>query len=85
LANRGFALFTVAYPPNPLDDLLDHIEIMSPGCHYLLIGSTGEGSHVVVGRGGKIVHNPAWIGTSLKEPLQIGDQSGWLVWVIARG
>lgn len=82
LAPQGLSVFITNYPPEPLDDLLAMMQESNPDCHYILFGNTAEGmAHCVVGKGGKIVHNPAWVGCSIVGPLSEG---AWSVWVIAR-
>lgn len=96
LATQGLAPFAVGYPSkalicercdNVLDDganLSDILKFMGEhhsGIHYMLYGGTGDGDHVVVCRGGKIVHNPAWYGCSIIEPASVGH---WQIVVLVR-
>lgn len=73
--------FVTNYPPEPLNDLLLIMGEANPDTVYMLFGSVGEGDHVVICEGGKIIHNPAWIGCSLVGP---GSHGFWQVMVIAR-
>lgn len=81
LYEQELTAFTVQYPPEPLDDLLDMMGTVNPAAVYLLTGGTGEGDHVVVCRGGKIIHNPAWVGCSLIQP---GSAGCWQITVFSR-
>lgn len=82
LAGRGLAPFVTGLPPDPLSEILEHMGEFNPGVPYMLYGSTADGGdHVVVGIGGKIVHNPAWYGCSITGPSSAGH---WQVVVLCR-
>lgn len=55
-----------------LAELLHHMETSNPNAHYMLFGSTRDGGHVVIARGGEIVHNPAWDGARIVGPQPDG-------------
>lgn len=81
LGERGLAPFTVMLPGEPLDAILEHMGSLNPASTYLLFGGTGDGDHVVVCQGGRIVWNPAWYGGHLVQPAS-GDI--WQVMVLGR-
>lgn len=82
LAGHGHALFQAHYPGSVArDELFAMMEVVNPGVHYILCGSVGLGDHCVVCRGGKIVHNPAWLAMDIIGPCSYG---AWSVMVIAR-
>lgn len=81
LRERGLAPFVTGYPPDPLAEVLGYMNTVNPHVPYMLFGGTGDGDHVVVCIGGKIVHNPAWYGCSIIEPPSIGH---WQVVVLVR-
>jgi hypothetical protein len=52
-----------------LDELMDHMGLVNPFTHYILLGTTETGgSHAVVCRGDRIVHNPAF-GENIVGPI----------------
>jgi hypothetical protein len=82
LAGRGLAPYVSALPPDPLADILDHMGQYNPTVPYMLYGSTSDGGdHVVVCRGGEIVHNPAWYGCRIVGPASVGH---WQIVVLVR-
>lgn len=82
LKPHGLAPFVMRLPPDPLADVLAFLGEDHPEVHYMLFGVTVEGGdHVVIAKGGKIVHNPAWFGCSIVAPASIGF---WQVVVLVR-
>jgi hypothetical protein len=82
LAGRGLAPCAIGFPPDPLSEILDHMGQYNPNVPYLLYGSTSDGGdHVVVGQGGKIVHNPSWYGCHVVGPSSAGH---WQIVVLCR-
>jgi len=89
LVPRGLTVACFAFPGAiALPDLLEYMETMNPTVTWLLFGSTAlgpgkgaGGDHVNVCQGGKVVHDPAWIPTSIKSPTSDGI---WQVWVVSR-
>jgi hypothetical protein len=82
LRPQGFVPFWSAFDGSiPLEQILASMQIQNPDVYYMLNGAQAcGGSHVVVCRGDRIVHDPAWI----KSPI-IGPVDGWyVVMVIAR-
>ncbi|RUW55633.1 hypothetical protein EOA32_01030 [Mesorhizobium sp. M1A.F.Ca.ET.072.01.1.1] len=81
LATRGLVPFYAYYNGNdPLETVLEHMNTVNPGVHYMLYGNTGESDHVVVCCGNKIVHDPAWVPTDFVAANSTGY---WSVMVIA--
>ena len=77
-----------AMPDEPLDAVLHWMETENPDTTWLLFGSTARpgspdsgGDHVVVCQGGEVVHDPAWIPTSIK---QVGSCGYWEIWVVSK-
>lgn len=82
LRPNGHTIFITQYPPVPLDELLTVQATVNPDAVYLLFGGVdGGGDHVVVCRGGAVVHNPAWYHCSIVQPASHGM---WQVLVVAR-
>lgn len=89
LGRRNLTIATFAFPGDmPLSDVLDWMGQANPTVTWLLFGSTahpdmlhGGGDHVVVCQGGEIVHDPAWVRSSIKSATSAGI---WQIWVIAR-
>lgn len=82
LDGRGLCSFITGYDDvGGLGHVLQHMEIMNPDCYYMLFGQTAETGHVVVCKGGKVVHNPAWFPAPLVKPTESGY---WVVMVLAR-
>lgn len=88
LADYGLTIATFAFPGSePLASLMEWMEGMNPTVTWLLFGSTnvsGDGLHVNVCQGGRVVHDPAWIPSSIKAPYVEGDESVWQIWVVSR-
>lgn len=81
LAGRNLAPFFVYFNgSDPLETVLEHMTVANPEAHYILYGNSGEGDHVVVCQGGKVVHDPAWIADGIAGPNSNGF---WVVMVIA--
>lgn len=79
---RGLAPYLAAYPATSLSELLDMQRTLNPDSVYVLFGGTSDGTdHCVVCRGGEVVHNPAWYGSSLVGPTSAG---WWQVLVMGR-
>lgn len=72
LKGRGLAPFITGYGDCSISQLLEDMEDRHPDVHYMLFGGTGEGDHVVIAKGGAIVHNPAWVGCRLIGPGSTG-------------
>lgn len=89
LADRGLTIAAFAFPGSEtLSDVLEYMGEMNPGVTWLLFGSTarpGEpctgGDHVNVCQGGAVVHDPAWVPSSIKSPTSEGV---WQIWVVSR-
>lgn len=81
LLQFGYAPHVVPYPPTGLDEFLQGMATNNPTGYYILLGNTGEGDHAVVGEGGAIVHNPAWVGGDIIEPH---SQGLWVTILIVR-
>jgi len=71
-----------------VEGVLDWMGANNPDSTWLLFGSTaryGEpssgGDHVVVCQGGSVVHDPAWVPTSIK---RVGSCGYWEIWVVSR-
>ncbi len=64
-----------------LENVLSGMGELNPDVHYMLQGRTSEADHVVICKGGEVVHNPMWY----KKPL-IGPDSGgnWVIMAIVR-
>lgn len=73
--------FLIQFPPVSRAELFEVMQRDNPEAVYLLEGITSDGGgHIVVCRGNKVIHNPAWFGCHITEP----GPSGWVAWVIAR-
>jgi len=89
LGDRGLTVACFAFPGDlALSEVLEYMGQTNPTVTWLLFGSTGHpdmigsgGDHVNVCQGGKIVHDPAWVPTSIKSPTSAGV---WQVWVVSR-
>ena len=89
LGERGLTVACFAFPGSEsLSDVLEFMDRMNPTVTWLLFGSTTHpdvrepaSDHVNVCQGGRVVHDPAWIPTSIKSPTSGGV---WQIWVIAR-
>ena len=83
LAFYGLAPFWVHYDgAMPIGELLDMIGSQNPQSVYLLFGRTeSETDHVVVCRGGAVVHDPAWYKSRMIGP---GSHGCWSVVVLGR-
>lgn len=91
LASRGFTVACFALPGSePLADVLVYMEEMNPTVTWLLFGSTAPlgtpptNLHVSVCQGGRVVHDPSWVPTSIKQPYTEGGESIWQIWVVSR-
>ena len=70
-----------------LSDVMEWMGTMNPTVTSLLFGRTSEtdqAMHVNVCVGGEVVHDPAWVPTSIKAPYREDGQSVWQIWVITR-
>ena len=82
LSAQGLASFFVVLDGSASrDDLLEHVGTMNPDAYYMLFGQNSEGDHVVVCKGSRVVHNPAWIPQPITRPSSNGF---WGVMVLAR-
>ena len=81
LAERGYALFHTRYDPHaPLEGMLEYMGKLNGGLHYILYCKTStDATHVVVCKGDKIVHDPAWYPHKIIGPP---DTDGWQIDVI---
>lgn len=80
LSPQGETIFISQYPAVARDEMLQMMQENNPDSVYLLFGFTSGGTgHVVVCRGGEVVHNPAWHGGAL-----VDGGPGWIVWVVGR-
>ena len=71
---------------NTLEGVLDWMGKQNPDTTWMLFGSTApEGrsgeDHVVVCQGGSVVHDPAWVPSSIKG---VGSCGYWEVWVVSK-
>lgn len=67
-------LFLTYFPASAqLSEIREHMAINNPGVYYMLFSE----NHVVICKGGKIVHDPAWYKTSLVQPTE-----AWAVGVL---
>ena len=82
LDDQGLSPFFTSFDGgHPLDDVLAIQAAQNPGVHYLLFGRTEGGDHVVVCKGDKVAHNPAWYPTPI---VAAGTHGFWTIMVIAR-
>lgn len=89
LSGRGLTIAGFVFPGSEsLPDLLGWMGENNPTVTWLLFGSTRHpdgsghgGDHVVVCRGGEVVHDPQWIPNRIKSPHSTGH---WFIWVVAR-
>ena len=83
LAPIGLAPFVIHYPGAlNRDELFALLGEVNPAGHYMLFGSFPQGGdHVIVCKGGEVVHDPAWAHAPLINP---GSNGYWTVMVLAR-
>ena len=83
LAPLGYQPFVTHYPPDlTRDDILNVQGEVNPDAYYILFGAHEHGGdHVVVCKGGKIVHDPSWYHAALIGPASYGC---WSIMVIVR-
>lgn len=81
LGMYGLTAFFVGYPPDPIEDVFKSMQDVNSETTYLLFGRTNHGDHVVVCKGGEIIHDPSWIKSPLIGPLSVGM---WQVMVLAK-
>lgn len=83
LAKYGYApVFIGLDGTETVEEILQSMLEINKDCHYILWGSTQSEDHAVVCYNGKIVHDPAWIGSSIIGPLK---SSGiYVITVIAK-
>ena len=88
LKSRSLTIATFAYPGDePVADVLEYMSRSNPDAIWMLFGSTSDDQtdmHVNVCRGGKVVHDPAWVPTSIKQPYREGGDSVWQIWLVSR-
>lgn len=59
LSQNGIELFTLPLKDISFHDLMKTMENFNKSCTYLLIGKSPRGhNHIVICRGGKIIHDP---------------------------
>lgn len=81
---QGYSFTGFAMPGDvAVSDVLAWMGEQNPETTWLLMGSTGAdgGDHVNVCQGGRVVHDPAWIPTSIKT---VGSSGFWEIWVVSR-
>lgn len=83
LRSLGFAPFWSNYDGSAsVESVLEHQALQNPDATYLLFGRTAsEGDHVIVCRGGSVIHDPAWYRSPMTGP---GSHGFWTVMVIAK-
>lgn len=71
-----------------VEGVLDWMGANNPDTTWMLFGSTARigtplsgGDHVVVCQGGSVVHDPAWVPSSIK---RVGTCGYWEIWVVSR-
>ena len=88
LGERGLTIAHFGFPGSmPLSDVMDFMGQMNPGVTWLLFGdtgTTGDGLHVNVCQGGSVVHDPAWIPSSIKHPFVQDGEAVWQIWLVVR-
>lgn len=68
-----------------LDDVLSLMGLINPRTHYMLIGTTSTGGvHMVVCRGGVVVHNPDHCNWSIVGPVTDDSSTIWPIHVVAK-
>lgn len=72
LLTQGMRVFTTPYHgETPLHEMLKAIGHYNPDCYYLLTGQSPRNvNHVVVCRGGRIIHDPHFDGGFITGPAQ---------------
>src|SRR5688572_6272345 len=81
LVQRGYAPFFAHYDGSfTLAELLHTLGAVNPNAYYILFGNTENGAHAVVGKGGQIVHNPAWVNVPI---VKAPDNGFWTVCVLS--
>lgn len=80
LAPEGYAPFFSHYEgAATFETIMSIMAGNNPASVYILFGATNHGDHVVVCRGGGIVHDPNWI----RSPMtQCGSHGYWTAMVI---
>ncbi|MDE2441810.1 MAG: hypothetical protein KGP14_12370 [Betaproteobacteria bacterium] len=59
LASKGKQIFSVPFAADRLDILLDSLGHQNPDAIYMLSGESSRGvNHVVICRGGEVIHDP---------------------------
>jgi hypothetical protein len=87
LGLRGFTVTGFAMPADPLESVMEWMGENNPDTTWMLFGSTARagqpvgGDHVVVCQGGAVVHDPAWVPSSIK---QVGSCGYWEIWVVSK-
>lgn len=81
LGAKGLVLFSMPFQSCPLDDLLRSMSVNNENVIYMLSGTTPRGvNHVVVCKGGKIIHDPHPSDDLLSGPC---DDGYWWIDVVA--
>lgn len=83
LADHKLAPFWINFDGAiPREDLLSMLHQLNPESIFMLYGSFEHGGdHVLVCRGGEIVHDPAWYRSPMTKP---GSHGTWTVCVLGR-
>lgn len=83
LGKEGYAPFWCHYDPDyTLAELMEMQSAQNHNTVYMLFGLTSDDEpHVVVCKGGYVVHNPSWYPNPLVAP---GRHGAWSVMVIAK-
>lgn len=82
IENHNLVLFSVYYDAGwSVDDVLEFMEQHNPDTPYILGGmSPADVEHVVIGRGGKLIHDP---GMGESEPEITGPNRDGQIWIFA--
>lgn len=87
LGLRGLTITAFALDGSEsVQGVLDWMGENNPDTTWMLFGSTtrapaAPADHVVVCQGGKVVHDPAWVPTSIK---RVGSCGYWEIWVVSK-
>ena len=81
LNQRGMTLFSIPFQACPLEDLLRTMGVNNENTVYMLSGTTPRGvNHVVVCKGGKLIHDPHPSNDGLTGPC---DDGYWWIEIVA--
>ena len=88
LGERGWTMATFGMPGDQdVADVLEYMSQANPTVTWLLFGSTSVDQrdlHVNVCQGGKVVHDPAWVPSSIKAPYVEDGVAIWQIWLVTR-